>query len=58
MVYRSLPPAEQEIWKEQIHDLALILLKEFYGSREGFFWGQAGKTTNKFYGAEHTGAVN
>ncbi|MDR0610972.1 MAG: hypothetical protein LBG58_12740 [Planctomycetaceae bacterium] len=54
MVYRSLPPAEQEIWKKQIHDLALILLKEFYGSREGFFWGQAGKTTNKFYGAEHT----
>ena len=53
-LYRSLPAQEQSIWKKELHDIAVILLKEFQDSRDGFFWGQAGKTTEKFYGSEHT----
>jgi len=54
MVHRSLPEAEQAIWKRQLHELAVILLKEFYGTREGFFFGQATKPESKYFGAEHT----
>lgn len=53
-LYRSLPEEERETWKRRLHELAVILLREFQGTREGFFWGQTEKTSDRFYGAEHT----
>lgn len=53
-LYRSLPQENRERWKKRLHELAVILLKEFLDSRDGFFWGRAEKITDRFPGTEHT----
>ncbi len=53
-LFRSLPGEERKIWKQELRDLAVILLEEFQVEQNGFFWGQIAQTAGKHLGSEHT----